>query len=45
MPTLKYCDICAKHTPHDKNGNCLSCWVVEIKRRLVKKNEEDDEKN
>lgn len=34
---MKYCDVCCKEMPHDRNGNCLECWVKKIKEVMGKK--------
>lgn len=34
MPIMKYCDVCCKEMPHDRNGNCLECWVKKIKETM-----------
>lgn len=39
MPVMKYCDVCCREMPHDRNGNCLECWVKKIKEVMGKKPE------
>ena len=37
MPVLKFCAECCFDTPHDLNGNCLTCWTKKIKAVMSSK--------